>query len=298
MNNIPTQSSLFDNTEEKTSSAHSDLEAKVILHYPHPGVGELILNYAEKYNAFDDQIIGLMLEKLAQAEQNPELDMLILRSKGKHFSSGADLNWMKRMASNSHQENLDDANQLARLMQTLNDFSKPTLALVQGAAFGGAVGLAACCDIVIATQKTRFCLSEVKIGLVPAVISPYVVRAIGERQARRYFLTAEIISATQALNFGLVHELVEDDSQLDIAAKLFIQQLNQNSPQAMSVAKALIAGVANKPIDDKLIDYTSHCIADIRISNEGQEGLDAFLNKRQASWIKPVQDNDKEQKDV
>lgn len=296
MNTIPTQSSLFDNPQEHNSCDSSDLNAKVILHYPNPGVAELILNHADKYNAFDDQIIAMMIEKLDQAALNPDLKLLILRSTGKHFSSGADLNWMKRMANNSHQDNLDDANQLAQLMETLNNFSKPTLALVQGAAFGGAVGLAACCDIVIATQNARFCLSEVKIGLVPAVISPYVIRAMGERQARRYFLSAEIISCDQALTFGLVHEIVEDANQLDQAAERFIHQLGQNSPQAMQAAKQLIFAVSHKPIDRQVIDYTSHCIADIRVSDEGQEGLDAFLNKRQASWISPV--SDKEQDDV
>jgi len=298
MNNIPTQSTLFDNTEENPSSANSDFNAKVILHYPNPGIAELILNNADKYNAFDDHIISLMIEKLAQAEAQADLKLLILRSTGKHFSSGADLNWMKRMASNSHQENLDDANQLAKLMQCLNDFSKPTLALVQGAAYGGAVGLAACCDIVVATRTARFCLSEVKIGLVPAVISPYVIRAIGERQARRYFLSAEIISAEQAQSFGLVHDLVDDQNQLDQAAEHFIQQLSQNSPQAMTVAKKLIFAVSQKPIDTEVISYTSQCISDIRVSDEGQEGLNAFLNKRQASWIQPTTGKDKETDDV
>jgi len=302
MNTIPKQSTLFDNTDEHNSTASSDLNAKVILHYPNPGVAELILNHADKYNAFDDQIIALMIEKLKLAEQDSNLKVLILRSTGKHFSSGADLNWMKRMAGNSHQDNLDDANQLAQLMQCLNTFSKPTLALVQGAAFGGGVGLAACCDIVIATQNARFCLSEVKIGLVPAVISPYVIRAIGERQARRYFLSAEIISSEQALSFGLVHEIVDDQNQLDQAAKQFINQLSLNSPQAMAAAKQLIFAVSQKPIENAVIDYTSHCIADIRASEEGQEGLDAFLNKRQASWITPLTEmtteSDKEQHDV
>lgn len=298
MNNIPTQSTLFDNTEENQSSANSDFNAKVILHYPNPGIAELILNNADKYNAFDDHIISLMIEKLAQAESQADLKLLILRSTGKHFSSGADLNWMKRMANNSYQENLDDANQLAKLMQNLNNFSKPTLALVQGAAYGGAVGLAACCDIVVATRTSRFCLSEVKIGLVPAVISPYVIRAIGERHARRYFLSAEVISAEQAQNFGLVHDLVDDQTQLDQAAEHFIQQLSQNSPQAMTVAKELIFAVSHKQIDSEVISYTSQCISDIRVSDEGQEGLNAFLNKRQASWIQPTTGKDKEQNDV
>lgn len=269
----------------KDSVVDSATDAAVILHYPQAGVAELILNRPAKHNAFDDLIIQQLLDKLAEATANTQLRLLILRSNGKHFSAGADLNWMQRMAHNSHADNLADAQQLAKLMQTLNSFRTPTLALVQGAAYGGAVGLAACCDIVIASEDARFCLSEVKIGLIPAVISPYVIRAIGERQARRYFLSAEVIQAEQAQSMGLVHELVSAPAELASAAQRFIQQLSHNSPQAMVAAKALIFTVSQQPIDQSVIAITAHSIADIRVSTEGQEGLNAFLNKRRPQWL-------------
>ncbi|TVQ68948.1 MAG: gamma-carboxygeranoyl-CoA hydratase [Oceanospirillales bacterium] len=256
----------------------------VSLRYLNEGVAELVLNRPDKHNAFDDGMIAALIEKLDEADQNPRLRMLLLRSEGKHFSAGADLNWMKRMANNSHAENLTDAGQLALLMNKLNHFSKPVIGLVQGAAYGGAVGLAACCDLVIASKDARFCLSEVKIGLIPAVISPYVIRAIGERQARRYFLTAEVFDAETALGFGLVHQVVESSADLAAAAQAFIATLNQNSPQAMQAAKSLIFAVSHLPINQAVIDETTQRIADIRVSDEGQEGLSAFLNKRRPNW--------------
>lgn len=248
------------------------------------GVAELVLNRPEKHNAFDDTMITALIEKLDQAEQNTSLHILLLRSEGKHFSAGADLGWMKRMASNSHAENLTDAGELARLMDKLNHFSKPVIGLVQGAAYGGAVGLAACCDLVIASRDARFCLSEVKIGLIPAVISPYVIRAIGERQARRYFISAEVFDADSAQSFGLVHQVVESAADLSEAAQGYIAQLKQNSPQAMQAAKSLIFAVSQLPISKQVIDQTTQRIADIRVSDEGQEGLSAFLNKRRPNW--------------
>ena len=256
----------------------------VSLRYLDKGVAELVLNRPDKHNAFDDGMIAALIEKLDEADQNPALRMLLLRSEGKHFSAGADLNWMKRMANNSHAENLTDAGQLALLMNKLNHFSKPVIGLVQGAAYGGAVGLAACCDLVIASKDARFCLSEVKIGLIPAVISPYVIRAIGERQARRYFLTAEVFDAETALGFGLVHQVVDSSVELNDAAQGFIATLNQNSPQAMQAAKSLIFAVSQLPINQDVIDETTQRIADIRVSDEGQEGLSAFLNKRRPNW--------------
>lgn len=248
------------------------------------GIAELVLNRPDKHNAFDDAMIAALIDKLDHAEQTVDLRMLILRSEGKHFSAGADLNWMKRMANNSHAENLKDAGQLALLMNKLNHFSKPVLGLIQGAAYGGAVGLAACCDVVIASRDARFCLSEVKIGLIPAVISPYVIRAIGERQSRRYFLSAEVFDADTAQKMGLVHQLVDTASDLAHAAQQHIDQLKQNSPKAMQAAKSLIFAVSHRPIDTHVIDETTQRIADIRVSDEGQEGLSAFLNKRRPNW--------------
>lgn len=275
------------NTEQPMSHHHSSgtIDEMVTLLYSQDGVAELILNRPEKHNAFDDSIIQLMIEKLEVAEKNPSTRILILKSNGKHFSAGADLSWMKRMATNSHTDNLKDAANLAKLMQALYHFSHPTIALIQGATYGGAVGLAACCDIVLAQDNARFCLSEVKIGLTPATISPYVIRAIGERQARRFFLTAEVITATEALQMGLVHKLVGSFEALNESADAMIQQLKQNSPKAITAAKDLICNVSQKDISAELIQHTIECIADIRVSEEGQEGLSAFLNKRRPSWV-------------
>lgn len=263
----------------------SEQESAVLLRRRNDGVAEVVLNRPEKRNAFDDAIIQQLIEALIHVNADRDTRVVILRSEGKHFSAGADLAWMRRMADNSRQENLDDARQLARLMEVLNGLSKPTIALVQGAAFGGAVGLAACCDIVLATEKSSFCLSEVKLGLIPAVISPYVVRAIGERQARRYFITAEVFSARTAEGFGLVHIVCDDETAMEQRCNELLQQLALNGPEAMKAAKDLIFAVSHKPISDDVIDDTAHRIADIRVSEEGQEGLSAFLNKRRANWI-------------
>ena len=190
------------------------------------------------------------------------------------------------MAQKNLEENLEDAGQLAELMRRLDCFSKPTIALVQGAAFGGALGLIACCDIAIATEKASFCLSEVKIGLIPAAISPYVMRAIGEQASRRYFLTAERFFAAEANRLGLVDIMVEGNDDLEDAGEGMIGQLLQNSPAALTAAKSLIKAVSQKPIDKAVIDDTSRRIAEIRVSEEGQEGLTAFLDKRKPNWCK------------
>ena len=257
----------------------------VLLRQNDNGIAELILNRPEVHNAFDDQIIESLISQLEHVDTNDNIRVLILRSNGKNFSAGADLAWMKRMAKNSHQENLQDAGRLAKLMERLNNLSKPTIGLVQGAAYGGAVGLAACCDIVIASEDAQFCLSEVKIGLIPAVISPYVVRAIGERQSRRFFLTAEAFSANTAKTFGLVHEVVATADLFDDACARITATLRRNSPQGMRAAKDLIFAVSSKVIDQTVIDDTAKRIADIRVSTEGQEGLSSFLEKRKPNWI-------------
>ncbi len=257
----------------------------VVLSIDERGVATLTLNRPEVHNAFDDDLIAKLIAHLETLAAEPRVRVVVLRSNGKNFSAGADLNWMKRMAKNSHAENLEDAGRLARLMECLNRHPKPTVALVQGAAYGGAVGLAACCDMVIATETSSFCLSEVKIGLIPAVISPYVVEAIGERQARRYFLTAEAFGSRQAQAFGLVHEVVQSPEQFDDALNALVDRLLNNSPQAVTAAKALIFAVSQKPIDSAVINDTAERIAAIRVSDEGQEGLNAFLTKRKPGWI-------------
>lgn len=258
-------------------------------------IGVLRLNRPELHNAFGDLMIAELIQALDALAAMPGLRLLLLESTGKNFSAGADLNWMRAMAQKDYQQNLTDAGALALLMQKLNSFPLPVIALVQGAAFGGAVGLVACCDMAIATPKASFCLSEVKIGLIPAVISPYVVRAIGERASRRYFTTAERFDAATALQLGLISEiagsdLAGTDEQADLRAKAqpLINAIIANSPQAVVAAKALVAYVADAPLAPDTIAETSRRIAAIRVSSEGQEGLTAFLDKRTPAWQQPT----------
>jgi len=212
--------------------------------------------------------------------------LVILAANGKSFSAGADLNDMRRMADNSRDQNLADAKGIAGLMRTLNTLAKPTIALIQGAAYGGGVGLTACCDIVLATARATFCVSEVKLGLIPAVISPYVIAAIGARAARRYFMSAEVLSAAEAHRLGLVHEVVADDQELAAAAERITIQLLKNGPSAMSAAKKLITTVSGRSVDDALFAETAGLMADRRATPECREGLSAFLEKRSPGWVK------------
>ncbi|KZN47782.1 enoyl-CoA hydratase-related protein [Pseudoalteromonas luteoviolacea] len=243
-------------------------------------VAILELSRPEKHNAFNAEIIAELIKTIEYAN---ELDVraLVLKTQGKHFSAGADLAWMKSMADNNYEENIADSMELAKLMHVLASSPHPTLCLVQGAAFGGALGLIACCDIAVATSDAKFCLSEVKLGLIPAVISPYVIKAIGDRQARRYFLTAEIFKAEKALELGLIHEIADDLSQSETH---FIEVLLNNGPMAVKSAKSLIDEVAGKQVEASLIEHTAKRIAKIRVSEEGQEGLSAFLEKRAPNW--------------
>ena len=245
------------------------------------GVGELILDRAEKHNAFDEVMINEMITAIEAFANNDQCQQLILRANGKNFSAGADLNWMRKQAKMDFEQNLSDANELAKLMHVLDKFPKPTIALVNGAAFGGALGLICCCDIAIANSRASFCLSEVKLGLIPAVISPYVVRAMGNRQARRFMLTSERFSAEVAVNHQVIHEINDD---LDAAAQPFIDAFNGNSPQGMAWVKTLVSSLENGVIDDNTLAYTSEQIARIRVSDEGQEGLNAFFEKRSPAW--------------
>jgi methylglutaconyl-CoA hydratase len=249
-------------------------------------VGVLRLNRPELHNAFGDLMIAELIKALDELAALPGLRVLLLESTGKNFSAGADLNWMRAMAQKDYQQNLTDAGALALLMEKLNSFPLPVIALVQGAAFGGAVGLVACCDMAVATPKASFCLSEVKIGLIPAVISPYVVRAIGERASRRYFTTAERFDAATALQLGLISEIAGSEEPSDLRAKAqpLIDAIIANSPQAVVAAKALVAYVADQPLSADTIAETSRRIAAIRVSAEGQEGLTAFLDKRTPAW--------------
>lgn len=245
------------------------------------GICSLILDNPECHNAFDDRLIELLNNSLLEIENDTSIRVIVLSANGKNFSAGADLNWMKRMAQYQEQENLDDSIALARMMYNLYNLSKPTIAAVQGGTYGGGVGLLACCDFVIASPSAKFALSEVKLGLIPAVISPYVIKAIGVRQAKRYFLSAETFDALQAQRLGLVHEISEHALE---DAKRHAMQWQKNGPLAMVAAKSLCSEVDQKPIDEQLLLQTAKKIAKIRVGAEGREGLSAFLEKRRPKW--------------
>jgi methylglutaconyl-CoA hydratase len=259
-------------------------ESKVLFDVDTRGVANVVLNNPDKHNAFDDAIILQLTEIFQAIAKRDDIRVVVLSALGKSFSAGADLAWMKRMASYSLEQNLADANALAQMLYSLNFMPQPTIAKIQGAAFGGAVGLASCCDIVLASDKASFCLSEVKLGLIPATISPYVVNAIGLKACRRYFQTAERFFAAKAQQLGLVDEVVAPE-QLEQAVTSMIDRLLANSPQAVRQAKQLAFDVAYQPINPTLLADTSARIANIRVSAEGQEGLTAFFEKRAPNWL-------------
>jgi methylglutaconyl-CoA hydratase len=250
-------------------------------------LGLVTLNRADRHNAFDDVLIAELTEALQALEAEDGIRVVILAAAGRSFSAGADLNWMKRMAAYSMEDNRRDALALGTLMRTLAQLAKPTIARVQGAAYGGGVGLVACCDIAVATQDATFSFSEVKLGLVPAVISPYAIAAIGERAARRYFLTGERFEAAEAWRLGLVHELCRDADDMDEKIGTIVDALLACGPVAQREAKDLVRAVAGRPVTAELIEETAGRIARIRSSPEGREGVGAFLEKRRAAWIAP-----------
>ncbi|MDT8924509.1 MULTISPECIES: enoyl-CoA hydratase-related protein [Pseudomonas] len=247
-------------------------------------VATVWLNRPDKNNAFNAQMIGELIAVFRELRDDPRVRFMVLRGQGKHFSAGADLSWMQASAALDYEANLQDAHELGELMSLLHNLPFPTLAAVHGAAFGGAVGLISCCDIAVGTPDAIFSLSEVRIGLVPAVISPYVVKAIGQRAARRYALTAERFSGVCAQTIGLLAEIYEA-GELDGAVELLTATLLQNSPQAMRVSKSLLEQVGNGVLSPELRRITEETIATVRVSEEGQEGLNAFLQKRKPSWV-------------
>ena len=264
-------------------SIDTPISEKVLFKISDNGVATVTFNNAEKHNAFDDTIIKELTDIFNEIAKRDDIKIMVLAANGKSFSAGADLGWMKRMASYSYEDNLKDANALAQMLKALNFLPQATIAKIQGAAFGGAVGLASCCDIVIASNKASFCLSEVKLGLIPATISPYVVNAIGLKASRRYFQTAERFFSDRAMQLGLVDEVVEAEDLSSAVDKMITTLLN-NSPKAMRQAKQLAFDVAYKDINEQLLSETSARIASIRVSSEGQEGLNAFFEKRSPSW--------------
>jgi methylglutaconyl-CoA hydratase len=245
------------------------------------GVARITLDRPELRNAFDDALIASLTKAFLEIGSDDGVRVLILAGNGPAFCAGADLNWMKRMAKYGYDENLADAEALALMLATLDRLPKPTIARVHGPVFAGGTGLVAACDIAVGTPAAKFCLSEAKLGLSPATISPYVMRAMGEREARRYFLTAEVFDAAEALRIGMLSILTEN---LDQTIDELVKHLLAGGPQAHAKIKHLIRAVAGRPVDDALAAETAKRIAEIRVSAEGREGIASFLEKRKAAW--------------
>ena len=250
-------------------------------------VGILTLNKAVRHNAIDGLLVKDITSGLIELEADPRVRVIVLSSTGKSFCAGPDVNWIKRTASYADEECLDDSCDLAQMMGTLYGLSKPTIARVQGPAFGVGVGMIAACDIAVGTYDALFALTEVRFGILPAVVSPYVLSAIGERYCRRYMLTAERFSAAEAYRIGLLHEIVPGEEQLDEAIGEIIDNLLKNGPNAQAECKALIRLIAGQPIDESTVDETIRCITRARLSQEGHEGMVAFLEKRKPTWVTP-----------
>ena len=247
-------------------------------------VAIVILNRPDVHNAFNETLIAELTAALRALDADPSVRAVVLAGAGASFCAGADLNWMKKMAAFSRAQNLADASALAVMLSTLDALSKPTIARVHGAAFGGGAGLVACCDIAIGAQDATFAFSEARLGLIPAAISPYVVAAIGARAARRYFLTAERFTAAEAYRLGLLHDLALVE-ELDARINALLGALLTAGPHAQAECKALLRAIVNRPVDARIVADTAQRIARVRASPEGKEGVAAFLSKRKAAWV-------------
>jgi methylglutaconyl-CoA hydratase len=256
-----------------------------ILRRREDGVCTISLNRPEIHNAFDDRLIRDLTGCLEELSTDDALRAVVMTGQGKSFSAGADLNWMRRSADYGEEENFADARALAKLMAILNEFPKPTIAKVNGAALGGGVGLVCCCDIAIADDRAKFGTTEVRLGIMPSVISPYVIAAIGARQARRFMLTGERFDANEALRTGLVHQ-IEPTSHLDQSVDAILDHILAGGPKALQATKALIREISGRPITADLTEETAKRIAQLRATPEAKEGLGAFLEKRSPSWCR------------
>ena len=248
------------------------------------GIATLWMNRPDVHNAFNAQLINDLTAACQQLDADETVRVVVLAGRGKSFSAGADLNWMKAAGEASIEANVADARKLAGMLRVLSEMNTPTIARVQGAALGGGMGLASACDICVASEKAIFATSEVKFGIIPSAISPYVIRAIGERQSYRYFQTAERISAQRAGELGLAHEVVAPEALDDKVAEI-VAALMQGGPKSQAAAKDLIRAVAHKPVTDAVVEDTSQRIAQLRSTPEAKEGLSAFLDKRPAAWV-------------
>jgi methylglutaconyl-CoA hydratase len=247
-------------------------------------VATVTLNRPDVRNAFNETAIAELALAFDELGRNDDVRAIVLAAIGPAFCAGGDLNWMKKMAGYTDAENLDDASKLADTLRTIYLCPKPVIARIQGDCYAGGMGLVAACDVAVAVEEANFCLSEVKLGLIPATISPYVIKAMGENAARRYFLTAERFSAAEAHRIGFVHELVAAEA-LDAAVAAIVKALVTNSPNAVREAKVLVRDIAGRPVDDALLADSARRIAAIRASNEGREGVASFLEKRKPSWL-------------
>ena len=244
----------------------------------------ITLTQPEVRNAFSDAVIAEITAAFTEVGARPDVRAVVLAAEGPAFCAGADLNWMRRMADYTRSENLADAAKLAQMLRVIHECPQPTIARVQGDVYAGGMGLVAACDMAVCVDTAGFCLSEVKLGLIPATISPYVIRAMGARAAQRYFLTAERFDAFEALRIGFVHEVVAAD-QLDARVDVLLKALTAASPHAVRACKKLVHDVAEREIDAGLIAATVEAIADIRASDEGREGVQSFLQKRKPAWL-------------
>jgi len=247
-------------------------------------VATVTLNRPEVRNAFNDAVIAELTQAFTALGQDPQVRVIVLAAQGKAFCAGADLNWMRRMADYTPDENRADAARLAEMLRVIDACPKPTIARIQGDVYAGGMGLVAVCDLAVASVEAGFCLSEVKLGLVPATISPYVVRAMGARAAQRYFLTAERFGAAQALDMGFIHAVTPPE-QLDAQIQTWVDALLAASPQALAQCKQLLRDVTHQPISPALIASTVEGIAQARASADGKEGVQSFLQKRKPAWI-------------
>ncbi|MES1965559.1 enoyl-CoA hydratase/isomerase family protein [Psychrobacter sp. AH5] len=247
-------------------------------------VATVTLNRPEIRNAFNDEMIGQLTSVFNELGADEQVRVIVLAAEGKAFCAGADLNWMRAMADYDYEENLADADKLAQMLKTIYQCPKPTVAAIQGDVYAGGMGLVAVCDIAIAVKNANFCLSEVRLGLAPATISPYVIKALGARASQRYFLTAEVFDAKKARQLGFIHERVNEDELQDRVAAICAKIVN-NSPDAVKTCKRLLHDIAGATIDDELITDTVRQIADIRSSQQGKEGVQAFLQKRKPDWL-------------
>ena len=265
--------------KQSAAGAHETIEVQ-----RREGVALIGLNRPEVHNAFNEALIAELTAAVREAGEDPSVRAILLHGAGPSFCAGADLDWMRRMAGYGRDENLADASALAAMLATIAECPKPTVARVHGPAYGGGVGLIACCDVAIGANDATFALSEAKLGLIPATIGPYVVSAIGARQARRYFLTGERFDAAEAYRLGLLHDIVLG-SELDARVNEVLGALLVAGPGAQREAKALIRAVADRPVDEDVIADTAERIATVRASDEAREGIAAFLGKRSPAWV-------------